>query len=92
MNYSTAPYGNRTVCKVQVWYGTVWYRTVRYRTVGGKATLPYYLKRVRDPVPFLLTLLKVFLTAICEKVKPHVLKRKYLTIFLMMRDLRRFSM
>ena len=56
-----------------------------------KATVPYYLKRVRDPVPC-LTLLKIFLTARCETVKSHVLKRKYRTISLLRRGFYLFSL
>jgi hypothetical protein len=68
---------------VPVAYGTVRCGTVR------KATVPYYLKSVRDPVrpvPFL----KIFLTARCETVKSHVLKRKYRTISLLRRGLSLF--
>ncbi len=55
----------------------------------SKATVPYYLKRVRDPVPC-LTLLKIFLFARCETVKSHVMKRKYRTISLLRRELSLF--
>ena len=53
------------------------------------ANVPYYLKRVRDPVcP--VSLLKIVLTARCETIKSHVLKRTYRTISLLRRELSLF--